>query len=104
MKRFLLVVLWVVAAGNISGCGEDDQWKKLKAQCVDHLCEVVKRCSTKPLDYDKCISSCDAFDKADTAEEYKDLFLCREECIENATTPKTECICFLAPEHGGPDC
>jgi len=103
MKRFLLVALWVVAAGNISGCGEDDQWSKLKARCVDGYCEVVKRCTTDPAIYDGCISSCNAFDKAGTGREYKDLFLCKEDCIDNAT-PATECTCLLAPEHGGPDC
>ncbi len=102
MKRFLLVVLWVVAAGNICGCGEDDQWGELKARCLDY-CEVVQRCSTNPASYDACISSCDAFNKASTGAEYKAFFLCKEDCVDNAT-PTTECTCLLKFEDGGPNC
>lgn len=102
MKRFLFVALWLVAVVTISGCGEDDQWSELKSRCVD-WCKVFERCSTNPADYNECISSCDAFNKASTGEEYKDYYLCKEECVENAT-PTTECTCLLAPEHGGPTC
>lgn len=103
MKRFFLVALWLVAAGSICACGEDDQWSELKARCVDDYCEVVQRCSTNPADYNNCVSSCDAFDKASTGEEYKDFFLCKEDCINNAT-PATECTCLLSHANGGPDC
>ena len=104
MKRFLLVALWVVVAGNICACGEDDQWSNLKSRCLDNYCEVVKRCSTNPDSYPACVSSCDAFNKASTGEEYKDFFLCKEECVDNAATPQAECTCLLSPVNGGPNC
>lgn len=102
MKRFLLVALWVMAAGNICGCGEDDPWPGLKARCLD-WCKAFERCSINPADYDECVSSCDAFNKASTGEEYKDFFLCKEDCVDNAT-PTTECTCLLSHENGGPNC
>jgi len=104
MKRFFLVALWVAVAGSMCSCGEDDQWSKLKSRCVDDYCEVVKRCSTNTTDYDNCISSCDAFNKASTGEEYKDFFLCKEECVKNADSPQAECTCLLSFADGGPNC
>jgi hypothetical protein len=104
MKRFLLLALWVAVAVNICACGEDDPWPGLKARCVDDYCAVVQRCSTNPTDYDNCVSSCDAFDKASTGEEYKDFFLCKEECVDNAASPQAECTCLLSHANGGPNC
>ena len=104
MKRFLFVALWVVAVVTISGCGEDDQWSELKSRCLDYN-ETLQRCFVNPADYERSVSASDAFDKASTGEEYKDFFLCKEECVDNATPGSVaECNCLLAPEYGGPTC
>jgi hypothetical protein len=102
MKRFLFVALWVMAATSICACGEDDQWSKLKDRCLEYN-ETLEHCFVDPADYQRSVSACDAFNKASTGEEYKDFFLCKEECVNNASAG-TECNCLLAPEHGGPDC
>jgi hypothetical protein len=103
MKRFVFLVLWTAAVFSLPGCGEDDQWSQLKSRCLD-FCKVFERCvPNQPAEYEGCLSSCNAFDKASTGEEYKDYFLCKEECVENAT-PQTECTCLLKYEDGGPNC
>lgn len=104
MKRFFLFLLWVALAGSICACGEDDPWGDLKARCVDDYCAVVQRCSTNPADYDDCLDSCNAFNNASDGEEYKDFFLCKEECVNNAATPQAECTCLLSFANGGPNC
>ena len=102
MKQLLVTALWVVAAWNFSGCGEDE-WAELKSRCLNTWCKVFERCSVNPDDYTQCLSSCDAFNNAGSGEEWKDYFLCKEKCVKDAT-PATECTCILKPEHGGPDC
>lgn len=105
MKRFLLFALWVVAAVSICSCGEDeDEWSKLKTRCVDDYCAVVQRCSTNPADYDACLSSCNAFNNAEDGAEYKDFFLCKMDCVDDAGSPQAECTCLLAYADGGPNC
>jgi hypothetical protein len=104
MKRFLLVALWVAVAVSICACGEDDEWSKLKARCVDDYCAVVQRCSTNPTDYSDCVSSCNAFNNADDGEEYKDFFLCKMECVDAAASPDAECECLKSYANGGPNC
>jgi len=105
MKRFLLVALWIAIAGNVCACGEDDdQWSKLKARCLEYN-ETLERCFVDPADYARSVSACDAFDDPTSGAEYKDFFLCKEECVENAAPgSQEECDCLLAPEYGGPEC
>ncbi len=104
MKRFLLVVLLTSAAGGVSGCGEDNQWSELKARCLEYN-ETLERCFANQADYEKSVSACDAFDDPESAREYKDFFLCKEECVKNAPSGSDEeCKCLLAHEYGGPDC
>jgi hypothetical protein len=100
MKRLTVCTLWVAATWLISGCGDDDEMKR---RCLD-FCKVFERCvPDKPAEAEQCRSSCDAFDDPDSAEEYKEFFLCKEKCVDEATS-ETECICLLKPEDGGPDC